>query len=475
MTFVNKIKSSAGLSAGIVLAVLLIVLAHGSIAEAGIRIRYHSGDGFNLGLRLHHGYRYGRFYRYRRYYFPHTRYYSYRYIYGYPYGYSYSYDNDRPQHLGLFGRPHLGFGGTYGGFRLGLPSYTRRYRYYDSHGGSYSGSYTDYDDYNYNDSYSDSAPDYSYSTKPAHESVNRDEGQQGDKQQDGWTLLSRGRSSLAVSRFSQQARDNPKDGRYKVGFALALADDGNLSGGVWAMRRAMRLSPKTFQTLQLNESVQIRVPAILDKFASGRADYIGDGDRAFTRAALHYLLGDSEKARHFVRAAGQAGDKSQSTANLAELLGVVLEQKGDKTGNGGWSLLAASHPRQALLWFAHRATDNPQAARPKVGYALAVAADGNLSRGVWAMRRAFRLHGPDIVYMVLDEPLHKPVGKLIDAYDAASPDTVDKADSAFMRAAMNYLIGRYKSAEALAETARRAGDKSRSIEQLETMLAGDAD
>ncbi len=480
MSLCKEFGAGAGLLAGAVFAALMVVLTGGSQADAGVHFRYHGKHGIHLGLRLRHGYRYGGFYSYRRYHYPYRRYYGYHYGYGYPYGYGYRYDNDRRPNLGLFGRPHIGFVGTYGGLHLGLGEYHRRYSYYGSYGRSYSGSYTDYDDYgsdydndgSYRRGTSDYSSDSTYQTNNQYneQSSRRDT---SASEPDGWSLLGSEQSPRAKIWFAQQARDNPNAGRFKVGFALAVADDGNLSGGVWAMRRALRLAPQAVENLQLDASIRERMRAVLQSYASDEADYIDKSDRAFMRAAIHYLLGDTSRAVDLAKQADDAGDASRSLGNLRDLLGDNYAPQRDETDRrDGWTLLAEGHSREALLWFARQATNNPRAGQPKVGYALVVAADGNLSRGVWAMRRAFRLNGETLVYMVLDEPLRKPVGELINAYESASPDSVGLADSAFMRAALNYLIGRYDSANKLAREARNAGDTSAGLEQMEEMLTG---
>ncbi|MGH8594995.1 MAG: hypothetical protein ACREV3_14435, partial [Gammaproteobacteria bacterium] len=56
-----------------------------------------------------------------------------------------------------------------------------------------------------------------------------------------------------------------------------------------------------------------------------------------------------------------------------------------------WDLLASRRYGEALRGFEAVAQQNPRWGEPEIGYALASASLGNLSRGVWAMRRAYRL------------------------------------------------------------------------------------
>ena len=48
-----------------------------------------------------------------------------------------------------------------------------------------------------------------------------------------------------------------------------------------------------------------------------------------------------------------------------------------------------------------------------MGYALAIASNGNLERAIWAMRRAFRIDPDALHYLQLDENGHLLIDNLI--------------------------------------------------------------
>lgn len=154
------------------------------------------------------------------------------------------------------------------------------------------------------------------------------------------------------------------------------------------------------------------------------------------------------------------GDEAYSSLGSAE--------EGPSTSYGGsWSLLAARRYTDALRAFGEEAESNPANGVPKVGYALASAATGDLERGVWAMRRACRIDPESMHNFVLTKGVQPVVRRLIDRYQDPSFDgDVRDRDSAFMLASLHYLAGDEKSAQDKITLAFEAGDRSASAANL---------
>jgi len=140
-------------------------------------------------------------------------------------------------------------------------------------------------------------------------------------------------------------------------------------------------------------------------------------------------------------------------------------------GSSAWGLLSAGETGAALAAFAEQAQAQPQAGEPKVGYALAAAAGGDLERGVWAMRRAFRMDPEGVQYVELDEASRRRVAELAERYGRTPPPGLGAADAAFMQGALAYLLGDHAAAERALDEA----GESTSARNLGRLLgAGDA-
>ena len=136
----------------------------------------------------------------------------------------------------------------------------------------------------------------------------------------GWTLLAGGNSAAALSAFSAEATANPNKGEPKVGYALSSAAGGDLSTGVWAMRRACRVDPNAMHYVHLNEQLQSCVGQLADRYQSIVDRSPNNRESTFMLASLHYLLGDMQSAQAEINLAVQYGDRDQSTTNLRRLI-----------------------------------------------------------------------------------------------------------------------------------------------------------
>lgn len=106
-----------------------------------------------------------------------------------------------------------------------------------------------------------------------------------------------------------------------------------------------------------------------------------------------------------------------------------LIQENNVEERNGWESLSHNQPEIAQRIFASEAQNNPDTGIPKVGYAVASAAPGDIDIGVWAMRRAFRIDPDSLHYLSLDQGSLDIINNLIHQY----------REEAFMSSALNYL------------------------------------
>ncbi len=132
---------------------------------------------------------------------------------------------------------------------------------------------------------------------------------------------------------------------------------------------------------------------------------------------------------------------------------------GSAVYRGAWASLAEGHYARALAAFVDEASSHPNQGRPKVGYALSAAANGDLVRGVWAMRRALRVDPDAMQYVTVDGALRHRVEQLIARYVESADYALDDAEATFMLASLYYLLRESDSARNAVKVAL-AGDAS---------------
>ena len=149
---------------------------------------------------------------------------------------------------------------------------------------------------------------------------------------------------------------------------------------------------------------------------------------------------------------------------------VYQQSKANYSGvdSSGWQVLAQGQYSAALNVFAVESQSHPDSGIPKAGYALATAASGNLDRGVWAMRRAFRIDPDSLHYLQLDEKSHILVDNLIGQY--ASQQNDENINQGFMISALYYLKHDYIAAKKSITSAHQYGDKSSSNTNLQRLI-----
>lgn len=138
--------------------------------------------------------------------------------------------------------------------------------------------------------------------------------------------------------------------------------------------------------------------------------------------------------------------------------------------NSGWVQLSNGQIMEALNSFSREMEHYPDAGIPKVGYALAAAASGDLISAVLAMREALRYDPDSLQYIYLDERLFDLVDSLTEKYEYQLQFDYRRPDEAFMTAALYYLEQDYISAHNAVGRAISDGDKSVSINNLHGII-----
>lgn len=136
----------------------------------------------------------------------------------------------------------------------------------------------------------------------------------------------------------------------------------------------------------------------------------------------------------------------------------------------GWIYLAQGNFQAAINAFAKDIQSFPDAGIPKVGFALASAAAGNLTEGVLAMREAFNVDPDSIRYFYFDEKVLLIIDDLIEKYDYEFQQSNKRPDEAFMVSALHYLKYDYGNAHEAINSAIKHGDKSLSLGKLHRLV-----
>jgi len=113
---------------------------------------------------------------------------------------------------------------------------------------------------------------------------------------------------------------------------------------------------------------------------------------------------------------------------------------------------------------------NPDAGIPKVGYALASAAAGNLEIGAQAMREAFQVDPDSIRNLYFDEQMLTIIDALIEEYEYELQQNNKSPDEAFMVSTLHYLKYDYGSAHEAINRAIVDGEKSLGMGNLHKLV-----
>lgn len=132
----------------------------------------------------------------------------------------------------------------------------------------------------------------------------------------------------------------------------------------------------------------------------------------------------------------------------------------------GWDKLTAGNTRHALDIFAVQSQQNLDSGLPRVGFALAAAAEGDLDRGTRAMRKAVSIDPYALNAIPDNEELGPTIDLLSEQYGTSLADRDSDPDNSFMVATLAYLNQDYVTAgDALADN-----DHSRSADNLRKLI-----
>ncbi|MBI2509683.1 MAG: hypothetical protein HYV99_06905, partial [Betaproteobacteria bacterium] len=140
-----------------------------------------------------------------------------------------------------------------------------------------------------------------------------------------------------LANFAVEAESNPTRGVPKVGYALAAAAGGDLGRGVWAMRRALRINPRSVEYIVIDDRLRPQVEQLASRYQQDLESAGPDPGSAFMLASLRYLLSDTEAARNSIEQALQGGDRSDSARNLKQLID-------QRAGQGGSDVALDTQP-----------------------------------------------------------------------------------------------------------------------------------
>jgi hypothetical protein len=138
-----------------------------------------------------------------------------------------------------------------------------------------------------------------------------------------WQTMGQGQYNEALNVFAEEAQSHPDSGVPKVGYAIAIAADGDLERGIWAMRRAFRIDPDSLHYLQLDEKNHSLVDNLISQYSSQKNN--GRDDQDFMISALYYLKHDYTAAKKTISDVAQTDSKSSSNINLQKLINQQLK------------------------------------------------------------------------------------------------------------------------------------------------------
>ncbi|MBI4006789.1 MAG: hypothetical protein HY356_08970 [Gammaproteobacteria bacterium] len=132
----------------------------------------------------------------------------------------------------------------------------------------------------------------------------------------------------------------------------------------------------------------------------------------------------------------------------------------------GWDALTERNISKAIDIFAVQSQQDLYSGIPRVGFAIAAAANGELDRGISAMRKAVSMDPAAMNYIQLNKELDEMIYFMNEDYKLALQDNESQFDLSFMVAALSYLQRDYATAnDALAES-----DRSQSADNLRKLL-----
>ena len=132
----------------------------------------------------------------------------------------------------------------------------------------------------------------------------------------------------------------------------------------------------------------------------------------------------------------------------------------------GWDALTQRNISKAMDIFAVQSQQDLYSGIPRVGFAIATAANGELDRGIRSMRKALRIDPAALDYIRLNDALDELIYFMNEDYKLALQDNEDKVDLSIMISALSYLQQDYATAnDTIADS-----DQSESANNLRKLI-----
>lgn len=122
----------------------------------------------------------------------------------------------------------------------------------------------------------------------------------GDKY--GWNQLAAGKSDVAMRVFLQQARRQPNYGMPKVGYAIALAANGDVSQGANILRFAVKKHPRTIKRMSLDAKARTALKSLAKRLQGKQ--HADDVDATYLVSTIAKLQRKTPAVRQIVDAGG---------------------------------------------------------------------------------------------------------------------------------------------------------------------------
>jgi hypothetical protein len=172
------------------------------------------------------------------------------------------------------------------------------------------------------DSYDDEPPRRQAEPQPPRRSTRGTPDDHGaELSSEGWVLLSVNRAAEAIDIFVEAAREQPRLGVPRLGYAVAVAMKGDLRLAALTMRQAFQIDPPALHHVPpLLPGTERAVKELITRCEFLDRSTSRNKDAAFMLAALHALLGDEKAAGEMLDRAVRYGDISGGVSGLRRAL-----------------------------------------------------------------------------------------------------------------------------------------------------------
>ncbi|MHC4908495.1 MAG: hypothetical protein ACYTF9_02085 [Planctomycetota bacterium] len=136
---------------------------------------------------------------------------------------------------------------------------------------------------------------------------------------DGWTLLANRRDHAAFERFRAQIESDPRDGRARIGYALAAGLLGESQHMERAIHHALLVDPMSFARFEVEPRLHARVDRLADRWStcvSRRPTTEG----LLAVGAMRLMTGQVDEAHRAVQAIDELDGRHAATISLHRLV-----------------------------------------------------------------------------------------------------------------------------------------------------------